>query len=350
MIYVNDVLADLKDLKTQAGQEYSEALKYFNKIGFPITFRVKKKILAKNETDEGHVFWSMPHYHIHHTATVNTDFGSEFWRYTPTPPHEKNGIVTFPTEGRYKAYSEKIVNFERNQADLLFFLWYKNNVFSKIYDIDDAKQVATDTVQRKMDEVALNAIFFSKDSILKNDEEKCATIARANNVSDVGAKTHDQRLVALESIIKKKVELKEITVKEFAESLQLDVLTELSANINEAYERKLILFDDGQNAFFYVSNKGEIGEKIVHVPIGRTETKFSFLRDYFKSDQRELNKFEEHIKNDSNPKLIIDIENLENLNWTKEILPYINAVGIKGTGANRKKDAVYADIRKTYVG
>jgi len=349
MIYVNDKLVDLKDEKSTAGKEFKEALKYFNKIGFPITFKVKKKLLAKNETDDDKVFYTMPAYHIHHTSLVNTDWGTEFWRYTPTSPHEKNGALEFPTEGRYKAYTEKLISFKRNQADLIFFLWYKSNVFKHIYDIDDAKQVATDTVQRKMDSVRLDAIFFSQDSLLKGDEEKCTTIARAYNVSGVGAKSHNQRLIALEAIVRAKVKAKEITVDEFAESLQLDILTELSANINKAYEDKLILFDDGQNAFFYVNNKGEIGTKIVHVPISRTETKFNFLRDYFKSDQRKLNEFEDHIKNDSNPKLTIDIENLENLDWSKEILPYINAVGIKGTGASRKKAQVFEDIRKTYV-
>lgn len=349
MIYVNDKLVNLKDEKTPAGKEFKVALDYFNKIGFPITFKVKKHILAPNETDEGHVFWTMPAYHIHHTSLVNTNWGTEFWRYTPTSPHEKNGALEFPTEGRYKAYTEKLISFNRNQADLLFFLWYKSNIFNKIYDIDDAKQVATDTVQRKMDSVRLDAIFFSKDSLLKNDEEKCATIARAYNVGDVGAKSPDQRLIALESIIRAKVKAKELTVDEFAESLQLDILTELSANINKAYEDKLILFDDGQNAFFYVNNKGEVGSKIVHVPISRTETKFYFLRDYFKADQRKLNEFEDHIKSDANPKLTIDIENLESLDWAKEILPYINAVGIKGTGSQRKKAQVFEDIRKTYT-
>lgn len=349
MIYVNDKLANLEDEKSKAGKEFKAALKYFNKVGFPITFKVKKNILAPNETDEGHVFWTMPAFHIHNTALVYTDWGTEFWRYTPTSPHEKNSALEFPVEGRYKAYTEKRISFNRNQADLVFFLWYKSKIFKNIYDIDDAKQIATDTVQRKMDSVLLDAIFFSKDSLLKNDEEKCTTIARAYNVSDVGAKTHDQRLIALEAIIRAKVKAKELTVDEFAESLQLDILTELSANINKAYEDKLILFDDGQNAFFYVNNKGEVGAKIVHVPISRTETRFNFLRDYFKSDQRKLNEFEDHIKNDSNPKLTIDIENLENLDWSKEILPYINAVGIKGTGSKRKKAQVYEDIRKTYV-
>lgn len=349
MIYVNDKLINLEDKESKAGKEFNVALKYFNKIGFPITFKVKKHVLAPNETDEGHVFWTMPAYHIHHTALVNTDWGTEFWRYTPTSPHLKSGVLEFPTEGRYKAYTETRISFNRNQADLLFFLWYKSNIFNKIYDIDDAKQVATDTVKRKMDDVLLDALFFSKDSLLKNDEEKCTTIARAYNVGNVGAKSHNQRLIALETIIRAKVKAKELTVDEFTESLQLDVLTELSANISKAFEDKLILFDDGQHAFFYVNNNGEIGEKIVHVPISRTDTKFYFLRDHFKADQRKLNEFEDHIQADANPKLTIDIENLESLNWTKEILPYINAVGIKGTGAQRKKDKVFEDIRNTYT-
>jgi len=349
MIYLDNKLANLEDEKSVAGKEFKEALKYFDSIGWPLRFKVKKALLTRNETEDGLVTMTMPAYHMHHTSTVPSTHGSQFWRYTPTPAYERNGELVFPVEGKYKAYTEKRVSFTRDQADLAFFLWFKSNVFRHIYNIDDAKKDAAEKVQSRMDNIRLEAIFFAPDSILKNDSKKLTTVARAYNVLNVGAMDDNQRLIGLETIVRSLIKEKKLTVDEFAESLQLDVLTELSANIQKAFEDKQILFDEGQNAWFYVAD-GSVGDKIIHVPISRKDDKFNFLRDYFKSDQRKLNIFEDHIKGSQNIEIKIDIENLEKLDWTKEILPYINAVGIKGTGANRKKAAVYEDIRNTYLG
>ena len=139
---------------------------------------------------------------------------------------------------------------------------------------------------------------------------------------------------------------KQLTVDEFAESLDLDVLTELSAKIQKAEDDKLILFDEPTLSWSYVNEGGTIGEKIVQVPLSKKNSKNNFLRDTLKADQRKLDIFEAHVNSDANTVLTIDKDNLENLDWIKEVIPFIDAVGIKGTGAGRKKADVFKDIRE----
>jgi hypothetical protein len=350
MIYVNNEKANLKDHKSQVGKEYAKALDYFNKIGWPVRFKVKKQILSPDETEDGRVFMVMPSYYIHHSAIINTEYGTEQWRYSPNPPIDKNvrgqSVLEWPKEGRGKTYNRKVISFKKEQADLVFFLWFKSKPFQSIYDIDDAKAQAEAEVRAKMDAVKLDSVFYNESSVLHTDENKLRTIARAYNVSQVDTKDKNQVLVALDNVVRNLVKSKVLTVDEFMESLSLDTLTELSAKIQKAHDDKLITFDDKQNTWFYVDAGGRVSEEIVRVPMSKTEHKYNYLRDFFMTNTRKLEVFLEHIENDSNKALTIDLDNLESLDWTKEILPFINAVGIAGTGAGRTKAVVYNEIRE----
>lgn len=346
MIYVNDEKANLKDSKTAVAKEFNAAMEYFNEVGWPINFKVRKSNLAKNETEDGQVYMVMAHWHINHSALVHTGTGTEFWRYTPTPPYLKDGTLVYPTEGKYQAYSKKRISFTRDKADLAFFLWYKSKPFRNLYEIDDAKSVAEEKVKAEMDAIRLKSIFYGENSVLQKDKEKLATVARAYNVSNVKTLTDNQRLIALEGLVTEQIKKKKLTVDEFAESLQLDILTELSASIQKAVEDKLLTFDDTQNVWFYINADGAIGDRITQVPISRKEDSYNYLRDHFKSDQKSLDKFEAHVKNLANRNITIDFDNLENLDWINEVVPYCNLMGIKGTGAGRPKEVIFEEIRE----
>lgn len=346
MIYVNDKQQSLKDFQSPVGKEYKKAMDYFNGLGWPIRFKVKPSILARNEDENGHVYMVMPTYFIHHTALVNTEYGTELWRYTPVPPYEKDGILNWPQEGQNVAYRKKSVTFEKNQADLAFFLWFKSKIFKTIYDIDDAKSEATNRVQAEMDAMKLKMLFYAEDALLRNDEEKLATVARAYNVPRVDTMTNEQRLVALFKVVEGLIIKKSLKLDDFIESLSLDILTELSANIQEAHDKNNILFDEKQHSWFYVNREGNVGDRIVQVPISKIDSKYHYLRDYLKGNQKFLDEFNAHVKDNTRNIITIDFDNLENLSWMDEVVPYIQSVGIKGTGAGRGKEVVFAEIRE----
>ena len=339
MIFVNNEKLDLKDSK-----EFREAKAYFDQIGYPVRFKVKKNILSRDETEDGKVFMIMPTYYIGYTSLISTGYGTEQWRYSPSPPYEKNGELHWSvSDGKF---NKKIMSFTQEQLDLAFFLWYKSKVFKSIYDIDDAKAEADAAVRVKMDSTKLDRAFYSEDSILQTDEEKLKTIARAYNVPQVDKKTKNQAIVALEQVVRDQVQKKVFTVDEFLESLSLDTLTELSAKIQKAEDDKLITYDDKQNAWFYVNEGGSIGEFIVQVPVSKIEQRHAYLRDFFMANTKNHEEFEGHVSSVANKALDIDLDNLESLSWTKEILPFISAVGIQGTGAGRNKSTVYKEIRE----
>lgn len=346
MIFVNDKQQELKDGKSVSGKEYAKAMEYFNGLGWPIRFKVKPSILARNEDENGHVYMVMPTYYVHHTALVPTEFGTELWRYTPVPPYEKDGILNWPQEGQSAEYNKKSISFDKTQADLAFFLWFKSRIFKTIYNIDDAKAEANDKVQAEMDAMKLKMLFYAEDALLRNDEEKLATVARAYNVPRVDTMTNEQRLVALYKVIEGLIIKKSLTVNDFIDSLSLDILTELSAKIQKAQDFNQILFDENQHSWFYVNDDGTVGDRLVQVPISKIDNKHSYLRDVLKANQRDLDVFEKHVVSQTRNTLTIDFDNLENLSWTEEILPYIQAVGIPGTGANRKKEVIFAEIRE----
>jgi len=347
MIYVNDKRQDLKTTNNVAGKEYKTAMDYFNTIGFPITFKVKPSVLSRNEDEHGHVYMIMPTYYIHHTALVNTEYGTELWKYTSIPPYEKDGILNWGQEGKNVAYNKKRLTFDKNQADLAFFLWFKSKIFRTIYDLDDAKAEATNKVKAEMDAMKLKMLFFGENSLLNTDNEKLATIARAYNVPRVDTMTDEQRLIALYKVIETLINKKNLTVDEFVESLSLDVLTELSAKIQKAHDLNQILFDEKQHSWFYVNEGGTIGNKIVQVPISKIDSKYPYLRDVLKANQRDLDTFNAHVVDGDRNVLKIDFDNLENLSWMDEVVPYCQAVGIQLVKPGRKKADVFADIRKT---
>lgn len=345
MIYVNDEKVDLKG-SSPAAKEFKEAMDYFNKVGFPLKFKVKKQYLAKNETEDGQVFMVMAYHNIPLSTVVYTEYGSEQWRYTPTPPFTKNGEIKYPKEGVRQSFQKKVFTIDRDKADLAFFLWFKSKHFKAIYELDDAKKNAEDLVRAKMDSIRLDSLFFGESSVLVKDKEKLRTVARAYNVSNVGSMDDNQVLIALENVIRDLVKRQLLTVNDFAESLELDVLTELSAKIQKAHDDKLIVFEENSLTWSYVGEGGRIGEKIVQVPQSKKDSKYNFLRDTLKADQRKLDIFEAHVGNSANKALTIDKDNLETLDWVGEVLPFIQAVGIKSTGRDRTKEDVFADIRK----
>ena len=304
MIYVNDEQVDLRG-ESRAAKEYKEALKFFSEVGWPLKFRVKKQYLARNETEDGKVFMVMASHNISHTSLIHTEFGSEQWRYTPIAPHMKRGDLVYPQEGKRKAYDKKVFTLPREKSDLAFFLWFKSKIFKSIYDLDDAKRNAKEIVDAKMNAIRLNSIFYGDNSVLR-ESEKLRTVARAYNVPKSDSMTDDQVLINLEGVINGLIKEKQLTVDEFAESLDLDVLTELSAKIQKAEDDKLILFDEPTLSWSYVNEGGTIGEKIVQVPLSKKNSKNNFLRDTLKADQRKLDIFEAHVNSDANTVLTID--------------------------------------------
>lgn len=346
MIYVNNEAANLKDTKSTVGKEYMKALEFFNEIGWPVKFKVKPNLLGRNEDTEGKVYMTMPTYYIFHTAVIPTEYGTEQWRYTPIPPLQPmKGDIQWPTEGRIGTYDKKLFTITKDKADLAFFLWFKSKMFRDVYDIDDARKEAIDRVENEMNAIRLKAAFYSEDSLLQKDKEKLATIARAYNVPRIDQLNDAQRLLELERVIKDMINKKEITVNDFIESLELDILTELSAKIQESIDSKLIMFDSVSNWWYYINEQGQVGDKIVQVPLSKKDTRNYYLRDYFKGHQRELDVFYSQVGREPNKDLNIDFDNLEKLDWVNEILPYINAVGIQTVGNGRKKEDVFKDIR-----
>jgi hypothetical protein len=347
MIYVNDKQVDLKDSKSQAGKEFNAALKYFNEVGWPLRFKVKPSILHRDENIDGQVFMRMPYHYIHHTATIYTDFGTERWRYTPLAPYERNGTLQWPTENRGAAYDKKRISFNRDQADLAFFLWYKCKPFKAIYSIDDARTQAANKVQAKMDAMKLDSAFYSEYSILQKDKVKLRTVARAYNVPGVQVMDDNQVLVALDKVIRDLVKEGKLTVDDFMESLQIDVLTELSARIYKAEEDNLITHNSQSGTWYYVGEGGRVGDKIVQVPISKKDDRYNHLRDYLVADHRALKKFEEHAGKDPNKGIDIDVDKLEELPW-HEVMTFIDSVGIAKPGRDRKKADVFKDIREMF--
>lgn len=349
MIYVNDKQANLKDGKSVVGKEYQKALDYFDEIGWPIRFRVKKELLSRDETVDGDVFMRMPPYFIHHTALLHTEYGTERWRYTPLAPYDRNGTLQWPTEGRGDLYDKKVITFNKDRADLAFFLWFKSKPFQSIYNIDDVKQKAEARVRAEMDAIKLKNAFYSEYSVLQKDKKKLRTIARAYNVPNVSILDDNMILINLESVIKDLVQQKVTTVDDFIESLNLDPLTELAAKIQKAYDDKLIVFEDTSCTWSYVGEGGRIGEKIINVPINNKDNNFAHLRDYFSTHDKAYKIFEEHVgTHGANENLDLDPYNLENESWNK-ILAFIKNVGIPTVGKNRKKEDVFNDIREMLI-
>jgi hypothetical protein len=347
MIYVNDKLQDLTDGKSQVGKEFKAAKAEFDKIGWPLRFKVKKSILSRDETIDGQVFMRMPYYYIHHTALIHTETGTESWRYTTRAPYERNGTLQWPTEGRGAEYSRKVITFNRDQADLAFFLWFKSKVFKSIYNLDDVRKKAADQVEAKMDAIKLDSVFYREDSILQTDKSKLRTVARAYNVPGVNIMDDNQVLVTLDGIVRSLVKEKKITVDEFMESLNLNELTELSAKIQKAEEDKLITFNEQSFIWYYLVEGGRIGDKIVQVPISKKDDKYNHLRDFLSTNHSAKKVFEEHSGKDPNKGIDIDVDNLEHLPWD-EVMTFCGNVGISKPGRNRVKADVFKDIREMF--
>jgi hypothetical protein len=347
MLFKNGKLVDLRGDSDEA-KEYRKQMEWVKEnLGFPVVFKRSSSYITPDERSDGKMFMRTPAFFIPNLAEVNTEYGTDEWRWSPRIPRMRDGEYVFNKEISRTMLDREVFSLDEKYMDKIYFYLYLDTQFKKYYHVDDEKAKANERVNNKIKDAKIYNAFYGEKSVLLKDEQKLRTIAMAWNIRDIKNKTKNQVLEYLEAAVREQDAKGIRSVDDFLKATQLGQDTEVSAMIQKAEDLKVIRYDKESSTWFYLNFNGENGDKICEVPKNQREHTYEILKDYVFVEKDHITKIKSLVNaTNVDDELRLNFDDLENEDYNEKIRPYCSLHDIKPTAAGRTKAMVFKDIRK----
>lgn len=353
MLYVNSEPIKL-DGDSKYAKEFQGSKKEIEEVGFPIKLRVVSSWVTGTMTKDGQWVQHVPAQFINYVATeYRDDEGSIEWRYSPTPARKKGDEFVFPTRGeRFFENNKRIMSFNRDQIDLIFFLLNKSTHKGKIYELVDERGEAQERVDKKRRAAKLTEALYGTNSPLHDNLALVKTIAQSWGIPNVQGKTESMLLDHLERAVLEGERLKgkgkDVRgIDEFVQDIKLDDRTKIRAVIQEAIDKGVIAFNENtQNyGWFFLTGDNKWSTKIQTMSPRSYDTRQQKLADYLLHNKSVLNMIKADIGQEQEPD-DFDTSRIRDPKYWRELINKGKELNIQVVGRN--KEDVYKDFEERY--
>lgn len=353
MLYVNGERVKL-DGDSKYAKEFQSAKKEIEKVGWPVKLRVVYSWVHGTQTKDGQWVQHVPPQYINYVATeYREDEGSIEWRYSPTPARKKNDELIFPTRGqRFFENNKRVMSFNPDKIDLLFFLLYKSPHRDSIYELVDERGEAQKRVEQKRQLARLTEALYGSNSPLSGNLTLTKTIASSWGIPKVQESTESLLLDRLERAVMEGERLKNKGknmrgIDEFIQDLSLDERTKIRAVIQEAVDKGIIGFSENTHNYgwFFLDSNNQWSDKIQTMSPRSYDVRQQKLADFLLHNKGVLNMLKTEIGQAEEPDDFDPLRIREPEYW-KELVRKGKELGIKVVG--RPKEEVYKEFEDKY--
>jgi hypothetical protein len=279
MLYKNDELVDLKK------PEYKWLEKEFASIR-QMSNPIKIKLLSLPGINPTGMKEPIPSYSIPFRASIMREGMSETWTYTKNRPNIIDGELKFTT--RSIRIDDGVIFIDPvKDTDLAYYLIYISSLLKQGFKLEDLEKEAEKTIIEISAESALVFYLTSEMSPLLENTNKLRDMASSWGIPNADTMGVNQLKLKLKDVVAKSEADYIVTkrgIKEFTDEIKsFDTITKFRSLLQKAIDRKIIGFNNQQNAWFWLDKStGEFSEYIVPVmPIQlsqKNEVLFEFFR------------------------------------------------------------------------
>jgi hypothetical protein len=279
MLYCNDELVDLRK------PEYKWLQKIFDEIR-QMSNPVKIKLLSLPGVNPTGMKEPIPSTTWPYRNSMIRDGMSETWVYTKNKPNVIDGELKF-SERAIKIDDGALFLDTRNQTDLIYYIVYVSGLLQKGFQLEDLEKEAEETIVEMSSESALIFYLTSELSPLLENTNKLRDMASSWGIPNAETIGISQLKLILKDVIlvsQANYATTKRGIKEFTDEIRnMDTITKFRALLQKAIDRKLIGFNNQQNAWFWLdASTGEFSEFIVPIMPIQISQKNEILFEYFR--------------------------------------------------------------------
>ena len=220
-------------------------------------------------------------------------YDEDTWNYCQHAPRIKqNGEKEYD---RKPILIKRVVTVPTSEKDKIFFLLYisKAGLNGRISIVDEAKDADKKVLDLARKSELDYLLTGSMSPLTPKDKRR---IAKSFGISDTDNKSDSQVILAIKSMVDlaEKNHDSDKNTNAFLKAIQEDEITSTKAIIQEAIDKKKVIFDEIQSSYSYADTSGKPIKKIVDIDLvfrDSTIKRLNALYTYFKSDkekEREL--------------------------------------------------------------
>jgi hypothetical protein len=324
MLYCNDELVDLRK------PEYKWLQKIFDEIR-QMSNPVKIKLLSLPGVNPTGMKEPIPSTTWPYKASTVREGMSETWVYTKNKPNMIDGELKF-SERAIKIYDGALFLDTRNQTDLIYYIVYVSGLLQKGFQLEDLEKEAEETIVEMSSETALVFYLTSELSPLLENTNKLRDMASSwgiPNAETIGINQLKLKLKDVVLVSQANYATTKRGIKEFTDEIRnMDTITKFRALLQKAIDRKLIGFNNQQNAWFWLdASTGEFSEFIVPIMPIQISQKNEILFEYFRQHAELFEIIE---------KSLSTVVNKEGTRYSHMTWPQLKSYASKERGINTK--------------
>ena len=352
MIYVNGERVKLNG-DSQYAKEFQKKKPEIEAVGWPVKLRIVPTWVTGTKASDGQWVQNVPPQFINFVATeFSEDEGSVEWRYSPTPARKKGDELIFPTRGeRFFENNKRVMSFNKDQIDLLFFLIYKSSHKGRIFEVVDERGEAENRVSIKRKQAKLTEALYGTSSPLTGNFNMIKTVAQSWGIPNVERSTESLLLDNLERAVMEGQKMKDKGknvrgIDEFIKDISMDELTKIRAVVQEAIDANVIAFNENTHNYgwFFLDGEGKWSTKIQTMSPRSYDIRQQKLAEYLLHNKSVLNMIKAEIGHEEEPD-DLDPSKIREMKW-EDIKKKGKELNIPVVG--RPKEEVYRDFEKRY--
>lgn len=316
-------------------QDYDAFVEETKHFKFPVTLKVKRA--NKIRTDSKGTPLPPPSDNLSWKSTIQTPYGSETWIYQLAVPEKKDGEYVLNRKLGEWVRGSLIIH--KSQMDKLFYFMKKSGALRRIlFHYDPAAEAGRKVAQREM-EAELYFLIYNKDSELVRDPNRMRDVAKSWGVRNVDSLELSEIKTDLFEKVISGDDRRSRGVKAFMDAVKNKGAVSRQAKIQEAVEKRVIVFNDTDMAWKFVADGNETADicKLDTADRGRER---EALIEYLSRNAMEENRILYALRTGRLSEFTA--KDVDTMSWS-EMIQECKIAGIRTTGVNKEK--VKDDLR-----